>query len=260
MHSATVGGRAIITFSTHPGPGMFRAGLEMRPTCILRLSEGDNAFHRSTGAARWGAMSLPVEAMVLAGAEVGGCDLAPPRATRSVTPQAAAMARLQHLHAAIAQLAEHAPATFSRPEAVHSLEQSLVGAMICCLSEAAGSADTLALQHQGLIMRRFRRALELHRDQPVYIPELCAEIGVSDRALRACCRRQLGIGPHRYLLLRRMHLVRRALLGRAPGETTVTDMATRYGFWQFGRFAQEYKSLFGELPSATLAREPVEKP
>ena len=258
MHSATVSGRAIITFSTHPGAGMFRAGLEMRPTCIMRLSEGDCAFHRSAGAASWAAMSLPVEVMVSAGAAVGGCDLAPPCSTLSVTPEAAAMARLQHLHAAVARLAEHTPGTLGNPATAHSLEQTLVEAMIRCLSGAERPADTLALQHQCVIMRRFRRVLELHRHQPVYIPELCAEIGVSDRALRACCHRQLGMGPHRYLLLRRMHLAHRALLGGAPAETTVTDIATRYGFWQFGRFAQDYKFLFGEVPSATLARGPVE--
>ncbi len=104
-----------------------------------------------------------------------------------------------------------------------------------------------------MILRRFRRAVEENPDQPLYIPELCASIGVSDRTLRVCCQEQLGMSPKRYLLLRRMHLARRALRESAPTATTVTEIATRYGFWQFGRFAGEYKSLFGELPSATLA-------
>ncbi len=51
-----------------------------------------------------------------------------------------------------------------------------------------------------------------------------------------------------------MHLVRRALSESTPADMTVTEIATRYGFWQFGRLAVEYKALFGETPSAALKR------
>jgi hypothetical protein len=37
-----------------------------------------------------------------------------------------------------------------------------------------------------------------------------------------------------------------------PTATTMTKIATCYDFWQFGRFAGQYRSLFGELPSITL--------
>ena len=61
------------------------------------------------------------------------------------------------------------------------------------------------------------------------------------------------MGPKRFLMLRRMHLARRALR-EAAADATVTDIATEFGFWELGRFAVEYKALFGESPSDTLHR------
>ena len=54
------------------------------------------------------------------------------------------------------------------------------------------------------------------------------------------------MGPKRFLLLRRMSMLPRDLQRATPVETTVTEIATRYGFWQFDRLALEHKALFGE--------------
>jgi transcriptional regulator GlxA family with amidase domain len=199
-------------------------------------------------------MSLPVEDMVSVGATIAGCDLTPPSNALNLMPAPSAVTRLQRLHAAAGKLAEDAPEIIANPEAARGLEQSLIEAMVACLTTGEGRADRSALRHHAMILRRFRRAVEENPDQALYIPELCKSIGTTDRTLRMCCQEQLGMSPKQYLMLRRMHLARRALRDGSPSATSVTEIATEYGFWQFGRFAGGYKSLFGEAPSATLHR------
>jgi AraC family ethanolamine operon transcriptional activator len=50
-----------------------------------------------------------------------------------------------------------------------------------------------------------------------------------------------------------MAAVRRELLLAEPG-ALVTEVATRWGFFHLGRFAQDYAALYQERPSTTLQR------
>ena len=248
------GGRAIIVFRTQPGPSLSRNGVELDWTDIWRPGPGQSYYHHTSGPTSYGSVSLPIEEMASVGATVAGCDLAPPINAQTSRPMPEAIARLRRLHEAAAHLAEDAPNVLAHPEVARGLDQALIGAMIDCVGDGAAREDKAALRRHAAIMRRFHQTIEQHVGQPLYLPELCREIGASERTLRECCQEHLGLGPKHYLLLRRMHLVRRALRANSPTETTVTEIATRYGFWQFGRLAVQYGALFGETPSATLAR------
>ena len=52
-HSASMTGRAIISFRTKPGPSFLWSGAEMHPTNIMRASEGGNSYQRTSGSASW---------------------------------------------------------------------------------------------------------------------------------------------------------------------------------------------------------------
>jgi AraC-like DNA-binding protein len=255
-HAANTTERAIIQFRTKPGPTMLMGGAETQPTDIIRSIEGGGSYQHTSGSASWGAMSLPVEEMDCVGAAIAGCDLTPPRDMMLMTPSPSSMAKLQRLHAAAGQLAEDAPEIIANPDAARGLEQALIEAMVGCFDRREVHSNSVAQGQHAIVIRRFRRVLEENPEQALYIPEICKAIRVPGRTLRMCCHEHLGMGPKHYLLLRRMHLARHALRKAAPDATTVTHVATQYGFWQLGRFAVEYQSLFGESPSSTLGAQP----
>jgi transcriptional regulator GlxA family with amidase domain len=99
------------------------------------------------------------------------------------------------------------------------------------------------------------RAIRLLRDdvtEPVTMAELSHQLGISERTLRAAFHDVLGLSPKQYALGQRLRAARQALGAADPKTTTVTDIATAYGFFELGRFAGRYRMLFGEAPSQTL--------
>jgi AraC family ethanolamine operon transcriptional activator len=91
-------------------------------------------------------------------------------------------------------------------------------------------------------------------EAPPTVADLCAGAGVSERTLQYAFRDHVGMSPVAHLRCRRLNGARAALLAADPQAISVTDVAMRFSFLHLGRFAGDYKRLFGEAPSVTLSR------
>ena len=251
------GMRAGIVFATDAGePSMLINGVEISDGQISRNGVDWEWYLRSSAPCRWGCVSLMPEDLAAASKAIIGRELAPASFARSLTPPTAALSRLRKLHEAAGDLAKTAPDILANPEVARAIEAALVEAMILCMTEGHSDHVRNVHRHRMTVMRRLEEVLTSTPDKPLYMPQICATVGASYTALRDCCHEYLGMSPKRYLWLRRMHLARRDLRRADAEKTTVTAIAADYGFWELGRFAVAYRSLFGEAPSVALRRPP----
>jgi AraC family transcriptional regulator, ethanolamine operon transcriptional activator len=83
--------------------------------------------------------------------------------------------------------------------------------------------------------------------------DLCRQLEVSERSLHYAFRDILGQTPMAYYRHKRLNAVRRQLKQAGSLRITVAEAGRAAGFSHTGQFAADYRRLFGELPSTTLA-------
>lgn len=102
-------------------------------------------------------------------------------------------------------------------------------------------------------VRRAIAFMEEHAVEPLTIMEVAAAAGVGPRGLQSAFRRHLDTTPLEYLRRIRLERVRHDLRSADPsGGVTVREVARRWGFANPGRFAGQYRAMFGEAPARTL--------
>jgi len=94
--------------------------------------------------------------------------------------------------------------------------------------------------------------VDSHLRAPIALANLCEAAGVSTRALEYGFRDFYDLGPMAYVRNLRLCRVRHDLLDptQAP---SVSSAARRWSFTHMGQFSHDYRALFGEMPSKTLA-------
>ena len=131
------------------------------------------------------------------------------------------------------------------------IEDTLIAALIWAISVP----ESPTVDRSDARVRLAEEYLLAHLDQPLSRAGLAETCGMSIRTLSRTFHKRHGMGPMEFLRRRRLEAVRRELLIATPEETTVTEVATRYGFTHLSGFAAIYKKSFGESPGETLRHQ-----
>lgn len=142
----------------------------------------------------------------------------------------------------------------SYPQVSKALEDALLLEVVA-VTEAAHDPIRLDQTARQRIVGRVRDLVNAKPDVPLTVLDVCRTIGTSRRKLQYCFEETLGTHPAYYLRILRLNAVRRELRRHSSQTGSVSDIASRQGFWHLSRFAGHYRQLFGELPSETLKRQ-----
>lgn len=140
-----------------------------------------------------------------------------------------------------------------------TLRKSLMDNVLLSMNQSGSPGETPSPRTRLQAARIIRKAREyteasLAQAACPTIVDICGHVGVSERTLQYSFRKMMHMTPVAYLRVMRLNRARAALLSNQPGNTTVTLVATHWGFLHMGRFARDYQALFHEKPSETLAR------
>lgn len=232
----------------------FRSGEEVLPGDVFRLARGDVNDYRVTGHMRFAVISLRPDLLLRHGAEdtVWGDRSVWERRQwfRASLTTRALLARSVHR---IASQVLHLDWTVTG-QALRQLQAELIEPLLWGITSGDPRSNERHVSSPATIVRRVEEWVDGQPPAAIQIADLCRALHLSRRTLHRAFAETLGMGPARYLTLKRLSAVRTELRRSDPAAIKVTDTAIKYGFWELGRFAREYRQMFGERPSETLSR------
>lgn len=103
-------------------------------------------------------------------------------------------------------------------------------------------------------VRRAMDYIEKHAHQPLTVLDVAHEAGSGVRALQLSFKKSLGMTPMEYIRRVRMDRAHDMLRFANPETAGVAEIAKLWGFNQPGRFAVQYRHLYGVSPTDTLRK------
>ena len=139
------------------------------------------------------------------------------------------------------------------PVVARTFELAVVDALLA--AQRHSYTDRFAdsgLQASPRMVRQAAALIDDHCAEALTTADVAEYVGVSVRSLQLGFRHSLGTTPTAYLRRARLRGVREYLASGSAA--SVTEAALRWGVPHLGRFAGDYRRVYGETPSQTLRR------
>jgi AraC-like DNA-binding protein len=255
MRGTMGNGLSALLVPIHYGAAAARLnGAEVQENEAFLVPGGVEFRAHCPGPQSWAALAVPGYRME-AWLDLAKLPIRSPGEAAVLAIPSVANANLLRLLSAAAGMAEQPPEALTLPGCAENLAWSLGDAMLDVVASGARLLPTQrAAREAQRVVRMAEEYLHGHIDRPIYREQLCAALGVSLRKLHDAFIATTGLSPQTYLKVRRLTLVRRVLRETADRPTLVKSVALSHGFWHLGHFARDYRRLFCEAPSDTVAR------
>lgn len=148
----------------------------------------------------------------------------------------------------------HQPDLLDDPLECQDFESEVLGVLTSCANWGPVPEDA-APRHMEILRGAIAHVERVH--DRITVPQLAAALGVSRRTFEVAFRKGLNISPLQFMRRSRMNRALHTLRLATPDSNTVTEIAMKLGFTDLGRFAADYRNLFGFNPSQTLGHRPT---
>ena len=241
----------------HVWDGDFRVnGHLSAPNSVFFRFDGGEWF---TGAARRDTLSIGIRrsALVTACAALSGVDANEITLQRdSILNCPEFCAALSRIFARLLTAAQETGKMDGRIVMPPAYEADLISTLAAYFNASAEVKANAVRSHLSAlqVVRIVQEAMRETDPACVGLSDLCRSAGVGRTRLHQCFTDVYGLPPGRYLKALRLTRARERLLDPFDPAQSVKEIALTLGFYTSGRFAREYRDMYGMFPSETRAQ------
>jgi AraC-like DNA-binding protein len=150
------------------------------------------------------------------------------------------------------------PDAAQNPLVASAVAHHLAATMLAAFPNTALLEPTIEDRHDTtpILLRRAMAFIDDNAHRDITLADISNHIWVTPRSVQLMFRKHRDCTPMEYLRRVRLHHAHVELLQSNRMQTTVTQIAAKWGFAHMGRFAVYYREVYGRSPHVTF-REPL---